>query len=187
MKPDLSEAVVAARSLLGWKLVNRTPDGVTSGYIVETEAYNQEDPASHTFRGKRVANAPMFEAAGAIYVYFTYGMHYCVNIVAGPVGKGEAVLIRALQPVDGIDLMRQRRHQDRLEALCSGPAKLVQAMGITKAQSGTKLDRSGLYLEPGFEPSEIVQTTRIGISQAVDQPWRFYVKDNPFVSVTAKP
>lgn len=182
MKPDLSNALTAARSLLGWKLVHDSPEGVTAGYIVETEAYTEEDPASHAYGGKKLANAAMFEPAGTIYVYFTYGMHYCVNIVTGSKGHGEGVLLRALEPVDGIDLMKQRRRTDILANLCSGPAKLVQAMGISKLHGGTNLNDGSLRLEPGFTPKVISQSPRIGISQAKDQPWRFFVADNQFVS-----
>jgi DNA-3-methyladenine glycosylase len=182
MEPDLSNAASAAQNLLGWKLVHDAPEGRTAGFIVETEAYTEADPASHTYGGKRLANAAMFEPAGTIYVYFTYGMHYCVNIVTGPKGHGEAVLLRALEPAEGIDIMMKRRGTDNLKNLCSGPAKLVQAMGITKLHGGTNLMDGALKLEPGFAPKSIVHTTRIGISKAIDQPWRFYVSDNAFVS-----
>ena len=185
MQPDLSDAVTAAQSLLGWKLVHESPEGVTAGYIVETEAYTQEDPASHTYGGRRLANAAMFEEAGTIYVYFTYGMHYCVNIVTGPKDHGEAVLIRALQPVEGLELMAARRHTTDQRKLCSGPAKLVQAMGITKEHYGKHISEGRLRLEPGFTPEQITQTTRVGISKAVDQPWRFYVTGNEFISKKA--
>ena len=187
MLPDLSDAVTGAQNLLGWKLVHESPEGITAGYIVETEAYTQEDPASHTYGGKKLANAAMFEAAGTIYIYFTYGMHYCVNIVTGSKGHGEGVLIRALEPVDGIALMQARRGTDDVKNLCSGPGKLVQAMGITKAvHYGQHITTGSLRLEPGFQPQQITQTTRIGIRKAIDQPWRFYVTDSPFVSRRAK-
>jgi len=182
MLPDLSDAVTAARELLGWKLIHNSPEGVTAGYIVETEAYTMEDPASHTFGGPTKRNAAMFEEAGTIYVYFTYGMHYCVNIVTGQKGHGQAVLLRALEPADGIELMKQRRGTQISERLTNGPAKLVQAMGISKEQYGKHLTTGTLRLEPGVTPSGIVQTTRIGIKKAIDQPWRFYVAGNRFVS-----
>jgi DNA-3-methyladenine glycosylase len=182
MQPDLSNAVTAAQSLLGWKLVHESTEGVTAGYIVETEAYTQDDPASHAYGGKKLANASMFEGAGTIYVYFTYGMHYCVNIVAGHKGYGEGVLIRALEPVEGLELMEQRRKTTDRKNLCSGPAKLVQAMGITKGHGGTHITKGSLRLEPGFVPEEIIQTTRVGISKAQDQTWRFYVKGSPYIS-----
>lgn len=183
-KLDLTNALSGARSLLGWKLVHDSPEGRTAGYIVETEAYSMEDPASHTFNGPSVRNAAMFERAGTVYVYFTYGMHYCVNIVTGQVGQGQGVLIRALEPVEGIEIMRQRRKIDLLEQLTNGPAKLTQAMGITKKQGGMHIDDRVVYLEPGISANKIVQTTRIGISKAVDQPWRFYIANNAFVSRT---
>lgn len=186
MLPDLSDSVSAARNLLGWKLVHDSPQGRTAGYIVETEAYHQSDPASHTFGGKRLANAAMFEPAGTIYVYFTYGMHYCVNIVTGQAGDGQAVLIRALEPVEGLELMAARRNTTDPLNLCSGPAKLTQAMGIDKGHGGLRLADGKIWLEPGFTPLQVVQTTRIGISKAVDQPWRFYVAGSQFVSKLAK-
>lgn len=187
MLPDLSDCLLAAKALLGWKLIHDSPEGgMTAGYIVETEAYNQEDPASHAYGGKRIANAALFAPAGTIYVYFTYGMHYCFNIVTGNLGHGQGVLIRALQPVDGLELMKHRRKRQDEKNLCNGPAKLVQAMGITKAYGGTKLNQGAIRLEPGVTPELIVQTTRIGISKAVDQPWRFYIAENQFVSKLAK-
>lgn len=181
----LPDGLSGAKNLLGWKLVHETSEGITGGYIVETEAYNQDDPASHAYGGPTPRNEAMFEEAGTIYVYFTYGMHYCVNIVAGPKGRGEGVLIRALEPVEGIELMRKRRGVEVDLMLTNGPAKLVQAMGITKELNGATINTGSLKLVPGFKPKEIVQTTRIGINKAVDQSWRFYVKDNLFVSKLA--
>jgi DNA-3-methyladenine glycosylase len=178
----LSNALTAAPGLLGYKLVHDSPEGRTAGYIVETEAYDMTDPASHAYGGPNKRNAAMFETAGTVYVYFTYGMHYCVNIVTGEKGHGQGVLIRALEPVEGTELMRQRRGIGVLEQLTNGPAKLVQAMGITKEQGGTHIDEGAIRLEPGFRPESIVQTTRVGISKAVDQPWRFYIAGNRFVS-----
>ncbi len=182
MLPDLTNAVAAAKSLLGWKLIHESSQGKTAGIIVETEAYTQEDPASHAYRGKRVANAAMFGSAGLIYVYFTYGMHYCVNIVTGAKGHGEAVLIRALEPIEGVELMQSRRKTQALKNLCSGPAKLVQAMGISKQHNGIRLMQGPLKLEQGIHPEKVVQTPRIGISQAKDLPWRFYIEGNTFTS-----
>lgn len=182
-KLDLSNTLLAAKSLLGWKLVHKTPNGVTSGYIVEAEAYTQDDPASHSYRGKTDRNKIMFERAGLAYVYFTYGMHHCVNIVTGELGTGEAVLIRALEPVDGIELMRVRRGKDNVIELANGPAKLVQAMGINKSNYGDDvLTQDDLYLEPGIKPAKIIQTTRIGIKEEHKKPWRFYIGGNPYVS-----
>jgi DNA-3-methyladenine glycosylase len=182
MKPDLSDSLTAAKNLLGWKLVHKSSEGVTSGYIVETEAYDMADPASHSYGGMRVRNAPMYEAAGMVYVYFTYGMHYCMNIVTGSKGHGQAVLIRALEPVAGIELMKKRRGIDGMKQLANGPAKLAQAMGIDRSLNGVRLEENGLFLESGVEVGEVVQTTRIGISKAVDHPWRFYIAGSPYVS-----
>lgn len=182
MEPNLSDALNAAKSLLGWKLVHESSDGVTSGYIVETEAYTQNDLASHARNGQNLRNAAMFGPAGTIYVYFSYGIHYCMNIVTAEAGKGEAVLIRAIEPIEGIEIMKKRRGVDVVENLTNGPAKLVQAMGITKIHNNTNIDDGSVRIEQGIVPSEIVQSTRIGISRAVDHPWRFFIKDNPFVS-----
>lgn len=180
--PDLGDALRAAKSLLGWRLVHDSPEGRTAGIIVETEAYTMEDPASHTYGGPSARNAAMFEAAGTLYVYFTYGMHYCVNIVTGPIGQGQAVLIRALEPVEGLELMQSRRAMQDIKKLTNGPAKLVQAMGITKGHYGSHISSGPLFLEPGAQPAEIIQTTRIGISKAIDKPWRFYAAGSPWLS-----
>lgn len=181
-QPDLSSALAAAKSLLGWKLVHKTSEGLTSGYIVETEAYTMEDPASHAYGGRRVRNSSMYEAAGTIYVYFTYGMHYCMNIVTGEKDHGQGVLLRALEPVDGRELMHSRRGQVSDNNLTNGPAKLTQALGVSKVHNGAKLNSDEFWLEPGVKPGAIIQTTRVGISKAIDKPWRFYIKDNPYVS-----
>lgn len=175
-------ALHAAPLLLGQKLIHHTSEGVTSGYIVEVEVYTSQDAASHTYRGETTRNKAMFMGAGTIYVYFTYGMHYCCNIVAGPAGSGQGILIRALEPVEGIALMRQRRGTVTDRNLTNGPAKLAQAMGITKALDQKSLHDATLWLGDGVVPGEIVQTTRIGIKQAIDMPWRFYVAGNPYVS-----
>lgn len=181
--PDLSNALKAAPALLGCMLVHDTPEGRTAGIIVETEAYTASDAASHSYRGQSQRNEVMFGPPGHLYVYFTYGMHYCINIVTGQKGNGEAVLLRALEPVEGLDLMKQRRKKtDNLE-LTNGPAKLTQAMGISREQNGQSLLTKGnLQLMPGIQPVEVTQTIRIGISQAKDMPWRFYISGNLFVS-----
>lgn len=181
-QPDLSDSLTGARSLLGWKLVHDAPGGMTSGYIVETESYDMHDPASHAYGGLRPRNAAMFEAAGTVYVYFTYGMHYCMNIVTGEKGHGQGVLIRALEPLEGIELMRQRRGITDRQQLTNGPAKLTQAMGVGLEHGGKQLGTGALRLESGIAVHEIVQTTRVGISKAVDQPWRFYIAHNAYVS-----
>lgn len=174
-------AVPGAKALLGWKLVHDTPEGRIAGFIVETEAYTQDDPASHTFRGPTQRNAAMFEEAGTVYVYFTYGMHYCVNIVCGHKGYGEGVLIRALQPVEGIEKMQHKRGLDAVSMLTNGPAKLTQALGITRELTGSVIG-SKLHLEAGFAPEMVTQTKRVGISKAREHPWRFYVSNNPYIS-----
>lgn len=181
-KPSLQ----VAPKLLGWTLCRRLPEGVVKLKVVETESYHQDDPASHSFRGITKRTAPMFEAGGVVYVYFTYGMHYCINIVCGPAGRGEAVLIRAAEPVDGIEIMQNNRGGKAVRNLCNGPAKLVQALGITDAKlSGQRLGKGTLWLEPPDEPvkkSQIVIGPRIGISQAVEVQARFYIKNNIYVS-----
>lgn len=180
--PNLSSAVVAAKELLGWEIIHNSIDGITSGYIVETEAYDMLDPASHAFGGLRKRNAVMFEEAGSVYVYFTYGIHYCMNIVTGSKGHGQGVLIRAIEPTNGIELMKVRRQQSDERILTNGPGKVAQAMGIDMRMSGVVLNKSSILLKPGIEVKEFVQTTRIGISKAVDKPWRFYIAGNKFIS-----
>lgn len=180
--PDLSAALTAARQLLGWRLVHATSEGITSGIIVETEAYTMEDAASHAYGGERPRNSSMYRPAGTIYVYFTYGMHYCMNIVTGTEGHGQGVLLRALEPVDGLKLMKQRRGMEDEKNLTNGPAKLVQAMGVTKSANGMRIQEGPITLLPGLAPKRIIQTSRIGISKATELPWRFYIADNPCVS-----
>ena len=181
-EPNLADAVSAAKSLLGWLLVHDSPEGRTAGYIVEAEAYTSDDPASHTYTGLTPRNKAMFELSGTIYIYFTYGMHFCVNIVTGEKGSGQAVLIRALQPVEGIELMQKRRAVTDVRNLANGPAKLVKAMGISKEHYGNHISSGSLFLEPGIIPAKIVQTTRVGIKKAITQPWRFYVGGSPWIS-----
>ena len=133
-------AAEVARALLGQVLVHETAEGCCAGIIVETEAYDEKDPASHSFRGRTPRNGPMFEVGGTCYVYRSYGIHWCINVACGPKGHGAAVLLRALQPLHGLDLMARRRKvpahgpQDPVR-LCSGPGKLTQAMGVTGAQN----------------------------------------------------
>jgi DNA-3-methyladenine glycosylase len=164
-------------------LVHESPEGRTAGIIVETEGYLQGDPACHAYRKKSVRNAPMFESAGTCYVYLIYGMHYCVNISSGAKDIGEAVLIRALEPTEGIELMQKRRKTYDLKNLCNGPAKLVQAMGITHDFNFLTLDSDEFHcLESPNTDFSIVTTTRIGITQGADLPYRFYIEGNKFVS-----
>lgn len=173
--------------LLAPLLLNKvlaTADG-RLGRIVEVEAYAGDDPASHAFRGRTARNAAMFGPAGHLYVYFTYGMHWCANAVCGHEGEGTAVLLRALEPLAGLERMRQARPRARSERdLCSGPAKLAQALGITGTHDGVDL-ASGVVriLDDGVPPpGDPVVTPRIGITRAADVPWRWYVRGNPHVS-----
>lgn len=177
------DTLTLSKLLLGCTLVHESPEGRTAGIIVETEGYLQGDPACHAYRKKSVRNAPMFESAGTCYVYLIYGMHYCVNISSGAKDIGEAVLIRALEPTEGIDLMQKRRKTNDLKNLCSGPAKLVKAMGITLDFNFLTLDSDEFHcLESTNDDFSIVTTTRIGITQGADLPYRFYIEGNRFVS-----
>lgn len=173
-----------APQLLGC-ILERTIDGkVLQARIVETEAYDQTDAASHSYKGQTPRTEIMFGEAGHLYVYFTYGMHYCCNIVVGPAGHGAAVLIRALEPLDGEETMSQHRSGRTGTGLTNGPAKLCQALAINKDLNGHNLRDQPLRLLPQapLTPTQIIQTTRIGISQGKDTPWRFYIRGNPYVS-----
>lgn len=190
MKPEVIKilrlpAIQAAPLLLGCHLIREVSAGRIEVKIVETEAYHQEDPASHSFRGSTPRTWPMFESGGRLYVYFTYGMHYAINIVVGPKEVGEAVLIRAAEPVEGIEIMQRNRGITDVNNLTNGPGKLAQALGIRDTKlSGKILNKLSILLEPGpaINPKEITVSTRIGITKAAGRPWRFYIKDNPFVS-----
>ncbi len=176
-------AVVAPR-LLGCQLIRQLHGQKLVGRIVETEAYDQTDAASHSYRGRTPRTEVMFGPPGHLYVYFTYGMHYCCNVVTGRLGEGAAVLIRALEPLEGESIMRLNRAGLSGRNLTNGPAKLCQALQIDSVWNGHNLSRAPLQLimQPPLAPEQIIQTTRIGISQAQDVPWRFYIRDNPFVS-----
>ena len=163
-------------------------DDGRAGRIVEVEAYcGSEDPAAHTFRGKTARNATMFGPAGHMYVYFTYGMHWCANAVCGEVGEGVGVLMRAIEPVAGIELMRAARPRAvRDRDLASGPARLTQAMGITGEFDGIDLVRNerGLHIVSDGTPPPVhaVAGPRIGISRGIEHPWRWHVPAHPHVS-----
>ena len=174
----------AAPRLLGCYLVRELRGKQLIGRIVETEAYDQTDAASHSYRGQTPRTEVMFGPSGYLYVYFTYGMHYCMNVVVGGRGHGSAALIRALEPLEGIDVMSQNRHGLTGESLTNGPAKLCQALAIDRQWNGHDLREPPmqLVLQPAISPADIVQTTRIGISRSKDVPWRFYIKDNEYVS-----
>ena len=173
----------AARRLLGCELIRTTAHGEARVRIVETEAYHQSDAASHSYAGRTERTDVMFGPAGHLYVYFTYGMHYCCNVVTGPVGEGSAVLIRAVEPVHNEAALLAHRPKPGVE-LTNGPAKLCQALAIDRRLNGHDLSQSPLrvVIQPATPSDDIVQTTRIGISKAVDQPWRFYIRDNTYVS-----
>jgi DNA-3-methyladenine glycosylase len=178
------EVVQLAKDLLGCELIHKTDEGLAAGIIVETEAYHQADAASHSHNGKTARTEVMFGPPGHAYVYFTYGMHWCFNITAEEPGIGAAVLIRALEPTQGLELMKIRRGKDSVYDLCSGPSKLVQALAITKADYGKPVTSGAIRLRPRNEAASLAVRSgpRIGITKAKDKPWRFWVKDNEFVS-----
>jgi DNA-3-methyladenine glycosylase len=191
----LQETLVVARQLLGTILRFETAEGILSGRIVETEGYLQDDPACHAYRGPTSRNAVMFGPPGHAYVYFTYGMHFCFNAVTAPAGVGEAVLIRALEPLTGVETMRRRRNlppdapaaHDR--RLARGPGRLTRALGIGREQNGVDLTRGRLVILPGDgppgEPDDalpIITAPRVGVRQAADRPWRFLIRGHPCVS-----
>jgi DNA-3-methyladenine glycosylase len=170
--------------LLGCVVTHDSPDGRTSGTIVETEAYRPEDPACHAYNGPTMRNRSIFGAPGLAYVYLSYGIHFLLNVVCEEEGVGSAVLIRALRPMEGEDLMVQRR--GRTNSLCNGPGKLTQAIGVNLGYDGRELTGGGLTISWGPPEGEIVSTTRIGISRGVDLPWRYLLAEDPNVSVAPK-
>jgi DNA-3-methyladenine glycosylase len=186
-----------AKKLLGCELVHESSDGTTAGIIVETEAYLQNDPACHAYNRRTTRTEPMYGPAGHAYVYLIYGMYQCFNVVSNAENIGEAVLIRALQPTQGTELMQLRRKLIKgksgitikekdlpVKDLCRGPGKLVKAMGIERElHNNTALWKAPLYISaPADSAFEIVTTTRIGINVGIELPYRFYVKNNIFVS-----
>lgn len=189
------KASVVAPALLGQYLVHETPQGTYAARIVETEAYGgfyrrQADDGSHAFRGLTKRTEPMFCAGGISYVYLIYGMYCCMNVVTAPAGSAQAVLIRAAEPVEGIERMMANRGMTKIgRNLTNGPGKLCQAMGITLAQNRMDLCGSGLYIArpAARQPFHTGRSPRIHIDYAVKGkhfPWRFYIQDNPFVSRT---
>jgi DNA-3-methyladenine glycosylase len=169
---------LVARALIGATL---QVDGV-GGVIVETEAYDQVDPASHTFMGPTARNAAMFGPSGHAYVYRSYGLHWCLNFTCRPAGHGAGVLIRALEPRTGLETMRQRRGLSDARLLCAGPGRLGQALGITLAQYGLPLDRPPFFVAAPDEPVQVVVGPRIGLSRAIDAPWRFGLAGSRYLS-----
>lgn len=166
-----------ARSLIGALL---TFDGV-GGVVVETEAYDIDDPASHAFSGPTPRNAPMFGPVGRAYVYRSYGLHWCLNLVCGP-HPGAAVLFRALEPTDGLDRMIARRGLMDVRKLAAGPGRLCQALGIDASQNTLPMTASPFRLEPAPRTALVVEGPRIGITKAVDLPWRYGLAGSPFLS-----
>jgi len=170
--PDLARALIGAMLLV---------DGV-GGRIVETEAYEREDPASHSHRGRTRRNAAMFGRPGDVYVYRSYGLHWCLNIVCRTAGHGAAVLIRALEPLAGLDAMRERRRLGDLRLLCAGPGRVGQALGISSVHDGLRVDAPPFELRAASGRLPISCGPRIGISKAIEHPWRFGLAGSPFLS-----
>jgi DNA-3-methyladenine glycosylase len=177
-------AHVAAKRLLGCELEREIDGHTVRVRIVETEAYDQTDAASHSYNGRTPRTDVMFGPAGHLYVYFTYGMHYCGNIVVGEEGHGAGVLLRAVEPLEGEAVLEKRRGKTGIE-ISNGPAKLCQALGIDRRMGGHDLQEPPLRLivKPALPSNEVVTTTRVGISKAKDVLWRFYIANSPYVSV----
>jgi DNA-3-methyladenine glycosylase len=187
-------ALEVARDLLGCILVHDTPEGRVAGRVVECEAYNgSTDPGSHGYRGQTPRNAPMFEEPGRWYVYFTYGNHWCMNAVTGRKGEASAVLLRAVEPIEGVELMRARRGMVKDRDIARGPGRLTQSFGVSKDQNRLDTTKSPLLLCAGerYPEEAIASTPRIGLGTTQDgRLWRFHVAGSPWVStgpMTAKP
>lgn len=187
----LQDPVKLAPKLLGKIFVRKLGDIYLTGKIVEVEAYRgKDDEAAHTYNGKTKRNEVMFREGGFLYVYFTYGMHFCANIVCGKKNEGSAILIRAVEPIDGINIMEMNRFgktelpYSRRKLLTNGPVKFCSAFAIEKNDNGLDLTKEPIFLLKGEKilKNEIVTTTRVGIKKSVDLFWRFYIKDNPYVS-----
>ena len=183
----LRDGVEVAKDLIGKKLVHNSAEGLTAGIIVEVEAYlGKIDAAAHSYKGKTKRTEITFGEGGFAYIYLIYGKNICMNVVANFEEIPDAILIRALQPVEGIDLMIQRRNKNNLRELCNGPGKLTQAMAITKNHYGVDLCGEEIFIETAedFQP-EIIATKRINVDYAVDAAnflWRFIQKNNIYVS-----
>ena len=152
------------------------------GIIVEVEAYHHTDPAAHSYGGQTERNGVMFGPAGYVYVYRSYGIHWCVNFVCQPEGSASAVLIRALEPTEGLAAMRRRRALPEVRDLCSGPGKLCEALGITIKHNGLALDRPPFELRARVGTPDVVVGPRIGITKAIDKPWRYGLRGSKFLS-----
>lgn len=168
----------SARALIGCTLLL---DGV-GGVIVETEAYAPDDPASHAFSGRTARNGTMFGPAGRLYVYRSYGIHWCANVVTEPEGIGAAALLRALEPTHGLEEMRRRRGVDDARLLCSGPGRLTQALGISLEHDGLSLTEPPFALLPASHAVDVAVGTRIGLTKAGELPWRYVLSGSSFVS-----
>jgi DNA-3-methyladenine glycosylase len=180
-------ATVVAPELLGRVVVRIMPDGTRlAARLVEVEAYEQGDPASHSYRGRPTPRtAVMFGPPGRLYVYFTYGRHFCSNVVTGLDGHGSAVLLRAAEPLEGLDIMASHRGMDGPGLLCSGPARFTQALAITRADDGTDLVRDdSLFLLSGapLHGRAIARSTRVGVSVGIEPRWRYFERGSAFVS-----
>ena len=173
-----------ARELLGCRLVRMNRGKRLVGIIVETEAYRgRRDPASHAYRGKTMRNAVMFGEAGHAYVYFTMGMHYCLNITTESPGEAGAVLLRAIEPVEGVEEMKRNRGQRDDTHITDGPGRLTKALGIDGRLNGENLATSReLYVETGSAPEQIGRSTRVGVSRGAERKWRFFVEGSEFLS-----
>ena len=189
----MDDAITVAQKLLGKILVHETEEGIVKCRIVETEAYmGILDKGSHAYSGKITPRtSTLYEEGGVAYVYLIYGMYHCMNVVVNQKGTAQGVLIRALEPLEGIELMKKRRKMDKIKNLCNGPGKLCIAMDITKKENGLDLIHSNLYLEEpkSSESFEIKAAKRINIDyaeEAKDFLWRFYIKDTPYLSVKEK-
>lgn len=184
------DTLTVCRELLGCRVVHETDEGTTAGRIVEVEAYHgEDDPACHAAAGLTRRTRPLYGPPGKAYVYLIYGMYHCLNAVTRGEGHPSAVLIRALEPVEGIDLMRRRRAARRRSAkappdaaLCDGPGKLCDALGITLASNDAPLTGGALRIEPGDPPQRVVWTPRVGITVGTDRVWRALAADSPCVS-----
>ena len=176
---------MVARGLLGRLLVRQLDGETLVARLVECEAYQEDDPASHSYRGLTGRTEVMFGPPGHLYVYFTYGMHFCMNVVTGREGEGSAALLRAAGPLSGIEVMRRNRGVKTPRLLCSGPARLTQALAIARSHNGLDLvGRGELFIARGRAvPAERVAVSpRVGITSALDRPWRFYEAGSAFVS-----
>ena len=185
------ELLDVAHSLLGKILVKASGDKILAGKIVEVEAYHGDtDKAAHSYGGITKRNEIMFEAGGFLYVYFTYGAHHCCNVVTGKKGQGTAVLIRAIEPITGINKMIQNRFGRKLKNdkeifnLTSGPGKVCKAFSFDRTNSGTDLTGKEIFILDGkkIKSKDIGVSKRIGITRSVDLPWRFFIKNNPYLS-----